>query len=139
MKSIRPYIVTIAMALSLVLSSPGEASAQSFRDMVIQQLIAQGYYEITSRRTLLGRVRITAENETFYREIVLNPSTGVILRDYWRRKGVGPSTSRIHNPDDDDEGGEYDDDDYDDDDDDDDEDDEDDEDGEDDEDDPDDP
>ncbi|MDO6457124.1 hypothetical protein Q4560_10980 [Celeribacter halophilus] len=52
-------------------------------DQVITQLKSQGYTRITVGRTLLGRTRIVARNDEMRREIIINPSTGEVLRDYW--------------------------------------------------------
>ena len=78
-----PGAVAFILAVAII---PAAASAQSLRDTILSELRQQGYTEITIRRTLLGRTRIVAESDQFYREIVFNPSTGTILRDYWRRK-----------------------------------------------------
>ena len=62
----------------------------------------QGYVEFTVVRTLLGRIKIVALNGTTYREIVINPTTGEILRDYWRDRDDNDGGGiRIVNPDDD--------------------------------------
>ena len=53
---------------------------------VIADLQAQGYGEIEITRTFLGRLRIVAEGPLGEREIVLNPRTGVILRDTFYRE-----------------------------------------------------
>ncbi|NNF73435.1 MAG: hypothetical protein HKN02_14725 [Rhodobacteraceae bacterium] len=98
------------------------------RETMIDQLAAQGFTEITVSRTLLGRTRIVAENEKFRREIIYNPATGVILRDFLRVLGRTDDDSdgekgwglfRYGGDDDDYDDKDYDDDDYDDDDDDD--------------------
>ncbi|WP_420344807.1 hypothetical protein [Paenirhodobacter sp.] len=49
---------------------------------VIAQLQALGYENFSVSRTLLGRVRVVAEGSGRRREIVFNPSTSEILRDY---------------------------------------------------------
>ncbi|MEX0311604.1 MAG: hypothetical protein AB3N17_15315 [Tateyamaria sp.] len=54
-------------------------------DSIIRQLENQGFSQIEVRRTLLGRSRIVAQSASLYREIVVNPVTGEILRDFWRR------------------------------------------------------
>lgn len=66
--------------LAAALSAP--ALAQSPQEAVIAQLRAQGYESFTVGRTLLGRVRILASGIDRQREIVLNPRSGEILRDY---------------------------------------------------------
>jgi hypothetical protein len=45
-------------------------------------LEGQGYTVIEKGYTFLGRLRIVAENDQIHREIVVNPGTGEILRDY---------------------------------------------------------
>lgn len=60
------------------------AHAQTPQDRIVELLLDQGFQEIRVTRTLLGRTRIVAENDRLRREIVLNPSTGVILRDFLR-------------------------------------------------------
>lgn len=61
----------------------GLASAQSVQDQIVEQLQDQGFNRITVQRTLLGRTRIEAFSDTLERELVFNPNTGEILRDYW--------------------------------------------------------
>ena len=58
--------------------------AQSIQDSIVMQLQEQGYTDIIVNRTLLGRVRVVARNQTYERELVFNPTTGELLRDYWR-------------------------------------------------------
>ena len=50
--------------------------------MVSTALEVQGYKVESVTRTLLGRVRIIASLGPVWREIVLDASTGQILRDY---------------------------------------------------------
>ncbi|WP_143093120.1 hypothetical protein [Celeribacter neptunius] len=57
------------------------ASADTTEEM-IARLQAQGYSEITTSRTWLGRVRIVAQRQRAMREIILDPRNGAILRDY---------------------------------------------------------
>lgn len=70
---------------------PAAVPAQTAEDQVIDQLKRQGYRRITLGRTLLGRTRIVATGPRGRREIVLNPSTGAILRDYLDRSDRGGS------------------------------------------------
>ncbi len=58
------------------------AFATPMQDQVTQALVAQGYEVVMVHRTLLGRVRIVAETAGLCREIVINPYTGEVLRDY---------------------------------------------------------
>jgi hypothetical protein len=65
------------------------AHAKSTEDSIVTELREQGFTRIEIRRTLLGRTRIVAESPAYEREIVLNPSSGVILRDFWTTRGGG--------------------------------------------------
>ena len=79
----RLWLIT-ALAAALSMATPQITHAQTIDQKIVAQLQELGYDDIKIRRTLLGRLRITAQNGEFYREIVVNPVTGVILRDYWR-------------------------------------------------------
>jgi hypothetical protein len=68
------------LCLSVVLAGPGWADP--LQDQVTAALEAQGYDVVSVGRTWLGRVRILAESDALRREIVLNPTTGEVLRDY---------------------------------------------------------
>ena len=50
-------------------------------DSVVRQLQDLGYSNIKISRTMLGRARIVGETRAHRREIIINPSTGEILRD----------------------------------------------------------
>lgn len=132
------------VTLCLVLAgAPQFAAAQSVQEQIVTQLQAQGFSDITLERTWLGRIRVTALRDDLRRELVFNPQTGEILRDYWRADddndgprllnpgggsngGDGSGSDNNDDEDDDNEDDDNDDDDNDDDDDDDDEDDDDD-------------
>ncbi len=75
----RTLILTLAL-----LALPGLASAESVQQSILAQLGQQGFATVTVSQTLLGRTRIVATSADYYREIVINPATGEILRDYWR-------------------------------------------------------
>ena len=75
----RRHFVATLLALGFV---PRAAKAQTAESQVIAQLQRQGYTRISMRRTLLGRTRIVAFGPNGRREIILNPATGAILRDY---------------------------------------------------------
>lgn len=66
----------------------GIAHAQSTPEEIAAQLIAEGYTDVQIERTLLGRVRIVAIGADGRREIVIQPTTGAILRD--RVQGDNP-------------------------------------------------
>ena len=61
------------------------AHASETQDRIIAELQEQGFSRIEVSRTLLGRTRIVAEGEGYEREIILNPASGVILRDFLKR------------------------------------------------------
>ncbi|SHG92228.1 hypothetical protein [Marivita hallyeonensis] len=82
----RRQILTGVLAATLL---PSTAFAQTAQDQVIDQLQRQGYNRFTLGRTLLGRTRIVATGPSGRREIILNPSTGAILRDYVDRSARG--------------------------------------------------
>ncbi|WP_296423485.1 hypothetical protein [Yoonia sp.] len=67
----------------VLIGAPLAAAAQSVQDAIVSQLRTQGFSEITMNRTWLGRVRVVALSDTLRRELVFNPQTGEILRDYW--------------------------------------------------------
>ena len=66
-----------------VLATPAVAQPASVADQIITMLRDQGYTEIRISRTWLGRVRILAVSDQYWREIIISPRTGEILRDYW--------------------------------------------------------
>ncbi len=69
--------------LGAAIVAPGLAIADGMVDTLVVQLRRQGYGSIDISRTWLGRTRILAISNTYRREIILNPRTGEILRDYW--------------------------------------------------------
>ncbi len=81
----RGFLITLAAGVAA--ASP--AVAQDVVDQVVRQLRSFGYTDITVSRTLLGRVRILASGPKGTREIILNPSTGEILRDLTTRAEGG--------------------------------------------------
>ena len=84
------------LLMALLLAMPGLAAAQSVQDQIVSQLTAQGFTRIEISRTLLGRVKIEARSARLERELVFNPVTGEILRDYWEdRDDGGSATPRV--------------------------------------------
>ncbi len=84
-------VLTLGMttaALAPVLSPA--AHAETLAANIEGQLRSQGFTRLDVHRTWLGRIRIEAYSKTQKREIVLNPRTGEILRDYWRSRTGGP-------------------------------------------------
>lgn len=65
--------------LSLALAGPGMANDRV--DQIVLALQGEGYSRIEIGRTWLGRTRIVATGEQGTREIVIQPSTGEVLRD----------------------------------------------------------
>ena len=78
-------IIPLVIAAGL-LGPPAHATTA---EAIVAELREQGYRQIEIRRTLLGRTRIIATSPTYDREIVLNPSTGAILRDLIRVRDAG--------------------------------------------------
>jgi hypothetical protein len=78
----RSRLAASALGLVLCLTLALPARAEPIDEVIVAQLRAQGYSQIVVTRTLLGRIRIDAALGGLRREIVLNPRTGEILRDY---------------------------------------------------------
>ena len=76
----RPLMIA---CLLCALAAP--LGAETVADTVTRQLQAQGYTRVDSAYTWLGRLRILARQGDLRREIVINPNTGEILRDYESR------------------------------------------------------
>ncbi len=72
----------VLLSLVLVLAATLPALADAIADQVVANLRAQGYTVREMSRTWLGRMWILADNGTVQREVVFNPGTGEILRDY---------------------------------------------------------
>lgn len=81
----------LACLFSVALS--GAATSGPVEDGIVRQLRQQGFGEIQVSRTWLGRSRIVSRRGELFREIIVNPLTGEILRDYWRTRHErgGPS------------------------------------------------
>jgi len=74
--------IRVGLILAMAMVSPGYA--QDLTAHIVDQLTEQGFDVVVQERTMLGRVRISAERDGGRREIVLNPNTGEILRDLWQ-------------------------------------------------------
>lgn len=84
--------VALVLVLSLAFGGPIAAFAQGSpsqtntaetpTDEVIITLRDHGYRIVENQRTWLGRQRVIAEKDGARRELVFNPGTGEILRDY---------------------------------------------------------
>lgn len=73
----------LVLGLALVTALSGAAQAETRVEAIARHLAEQGYHDIEIGRTFLGRARIEAEKNGMEREIIVNPRTGEILRDYW--------------------------------------------------------
>jgi hypothetical protein len=72
----------VLLAVAVLTGLAGASLARTVEQQVLGSLAAQGYVILEQGYTFLGRLRIVAENDRFHREIVVNPGTGEILRDY---------------------------------------------------------
>lgn len=73
---------TLLLAVTIFAGFTQASFAGSVEQQVIRSLQAQGYQVLEQSYTFLGRLRIVAQNGSLQREIVVNPGTGEILRDY---------------------------------------------------------
>ena len=71
----------VGLMCGLIAATP--AAASDYVEDIVSQLRQQGFSDIVQESTLLGRIRIMATSDDGQREIILNPSTGEILRDLW--------------------------------------------------------
>ncbi len=92
-----------SFALAVLLTLGAEAAqAQSPADLVVEQLREHGYTEFEVSRTLLGRVHIIARTPGgTERELVFNPATGEVLRDYLEAADGTPAPRILDRPEDD--------------------------------------
>jgi hypothetical protein len=72
-----------------VAAGPACAQASDIEASVRRQLRAQGFTDIRVNRTFLGRLRFVAFNGRQRRELVINPATNVILRDFTQNLDLG--------------------------------------------------
>jgi uncharacterized membrane protein YgcG len=72
-------LLFFAIAVS---TSPVQAVASTYEEAIIEQLMEQGFSDVQVSKTFLGRLRFVASAGQQRREIVINPYTGEILRDY---------------------------------------------------------
>jgi hypothetical protein len=82
--------VLIPLLIVAGLFGPPTHAATS-EETIVNELREQGFTRVEIRRTLLGRTRIIATSPAYEREIVINPASGVILRDYWTVRGSAGS------------------------------------------------
>lgn len=74
----------LLLIILLAIATPSLVSAQTLQDRIIAELQEDGFRQIRISRTWLGRLRYLGTKPGARREIVVNPATGVILRDYLR-------------------------------------------------------
>ena len=70
------------LAAALVVLSTTLARADEVAG-IVRWLRGLGFEDVTTSRSLLGRVQIRASGAIGTRELVINPRTGEILRDVW--------------------------------------------------------
>lgn len=78
--SVMKSISTVVLVILLALVSPATA-APDVAKPVIEQIEQQGYSVTEVSWTWLGRILISAKNETSLREVVLNRITGQVVSD----------------------------------------------------------
>lgn len=94
MSTLTPKSFLFAATTSLALMNAPIAHAADTQDRIVEALQDQGFSVKKVKRTWLGRVRIEASGGGLAREVVFNPSTGEILRDFWepeKDKDSGPA------------------------------------------------
>ncbi len=106
--------VAAALAAGLFGPVPAFARNDDAAQAMAKQLAREGWRNLKIGRTLLGRVRITANRDGRLREVVLDPRTGEVLRDLtqkvsaskpWDGGGSGGGTSASATDSDSDDGG----------------------------------
>ena len=86
MPQLTPRSFLFAATATLATLNGPLASAQSTQAQIVKVLIDQGFAVRKVKKTWLGRVRIEATGGGLVREVVFNPSTGEILRDFWEEE-----------------------------------------------------
>jgi hypothetical protein len=88
----------LLLAVTLWVGLVGAGLTLTIEQQLRASLQAQGYVILEEGYTFLGRLRIVAQNDEIRREIVVNPGTGEILRDYAvmlpRTATLSPSTGK---------------------------------------------
>lgn len=89
----RKFLLTVA---GLVAATAAPAAAMDVEQVVTNRLAREGFHVISRRRTWLGRVRIEAAKADLQREVVFDPASGEVLRDYIDDSGGLRVASREH-------------------------------------------
>jgi hypothetical protein len=90
---------TVLLAcVSVFMCFSAHVGATDFSDALEGQLRAEGFSIVEKRKTFLGRLRITATKGKFGRELVINPYTGEVFRDYLHDLGFAPIPERDAEP-----------------------------------------
>jgi hypothetical protein len=76
----RSTLIITSLAAFLLMHAPAHAQSPVAED-VITRIEAEGYTVTEVTRSWLGRIVITASSKTDLREVVLNRTSGEILRD----------------------------------------------------------
>jgi len=76
----RSSLIFASFAAVFLLQSPVQAQ-QSVADDVIARIEAEGFTVVEVKRSWLGRIVITASDQDDLREVVLNRTSGEVLRD----------------------------------------------------------
>ena len=83
----------LALAATPALAEANSTLAPA--DEILSTLRERGYRIVEDERTWLGRQRIIAEKNGARRELVFNPGTGEILRDYSFRMGESDAKGTV--------------------------------------------
>ena len=76
-------ILTVLVALLFApFAAHADSKGDAFAAKVASQLKDLGYSTVEVSRTFLGRIRVEATGSAGEREIIFNPRTGEILRDF---------------------------------------------------------
>ncbi len=73
----------LAIAVVTAIGAAPVFGQTTVQQRFVSELRQQGFGNLKISRTWLGRVRITAQSKDYKRELVFNPNSGEILRDYW--------------------------------------------------------
>lgn len=88
--------VNVLTSVQIVIEAPKIAIRQTVQDLV-EELNVSGFTYIEIHRTFLGRARIIAYSATEMREVIMNPTTGEVLRDLaLESTGDVPDNATIH-------------------------------------------